>query len=130
MPWKLIETTQGYIFTWLIGYGTLLGPIAGIMIADYFVLRRGVLDLWGLYRPDGPYRYLGGFHPPALLAFVLGVLPNVPGFWRAATMVPSEIAASRGIWDGIYESGWFVGFAVAFLVYTIATKCGKCRTVA
>src|SRR5664279_3757988 len=56
MPWKLIADPSGYIFTWLIGYSALLGPIAGIMIADYFVLRGTRLDVEALYREDGEYR--------------------------------------------------------------------------
>src|SRR5207248_2835505 len=55
MPWKILESTQGYIFTWLIGYSALLGPIAGILIADYYVLRRTELVVDDLYRDTGRY---------------------------------------------------------------------------
>src|SRR5678815_3744161 len=61
MPWKLLADPSGYIFTWLVGYSALLGPIGGVMIADYYVWRRRTLDVVDLYKSDGPYRYRGGF---------------------------------------------------------------------
>ncbi|MEK8024231.1 MAG: NCS1 family nucleobase:cation symporter-1 [Candidatus Hydrogenedentota bacterium] len=128
MPWKLIETTQGYIFTWLIGYGTLLGPIAGIMLGDYFIVRGGKLNLLDLYREKGVYSYSAGFNPAALGALVAGILPNVKGFWRAATMDPKDIAAARTMWDSVYDYGWFVGLAVALVVYCAWMKAAPPST--
>ena len=68
MPWKLVADPSGYIFTWLVGYSALLGPIGGIMIADYFVIRRRQLNVAALYRADGEYRYTNGFSLVALFA--------------------------------------------------------------
>ncbi|WP_207005034.1 NCS1 family nucleobase:cation symporter-1, partial [Trinickia mobilis] len=65
LPWKLLASTQGYIFTWLIGYSALLGPITGILIVDYFVLRNTQLDLEALYQDKGIYSYRGGWNPVA-----------------------------------------------------------------
>jgi NCS1 family nucleobase:cation symporter-1 len=76
LPWKLIASTGGYIFTWLVGYSALLGPIVGILLADYFILRRTKLDVDALFRHKGKYTYMGGFNPAAMIAFVLGVLPK------------------------------------------------------
>src|SRR3989442_631422 len=84
MPWKVLESTQGYIFTWLIGYSALLGPVAGILIVDYYLLRKMELRVDDLYNEAGPYRYNAGWNRVAILALVLGVLPNVPGFLNAA----------------------------------------------
>lgn len=117
MPWKLVALPDGYIFTWLIGYGALLGPIAGVMIADYHVFRRRKLDLDGLYQTHGPYRFTGGFGIAALLAVALAVLPNLPGFLAqtkliAADSVPAILLAS-------YRQAWFVGFAIAFCLYLL-----------
>ena len=84
MPWKLLATTGGYIFVWLAGYSALLGPIAGILIADYWLIRRTRLDVDALYRADGRYAYRGGWNPAALVAFAAGVLPNLPGFLKTA----------------------------------------------
>ena len=61
MPWKLLANPSGYIFTWLVGYSALLGPIGGILIADYFVWRRCRLNLFALYHEEGEYRFTSGF---------------------------------------------------------------------
>src|SRR5688572_18334377 len=76
MPWRLYNDAAAYIFTWLIGYGALLGPIAGIMIADYFLLRRGELVVNDLYRRGGAYEYSRGFNRIAVVAFIVGVAPR------------------------------------------------------
>jgi NCS1 family nucleobase:cation symporter-1 len=117
-PWKLLESTGGYIFTWLIGYSALLGPIGGILIADYFILRRTHLDLEGLYRHQGPYTYRGGVNPVAIIAFALAVLPNIPGFLHAAGALESVAP----IWDTLYTYAWFLGFGLAALLYLVGTK--------
>jgi NCS1 family nucleobase:cation symporter-1 len=80
MPWKLLADPTGYIFTWLIGYSALLGPIAGIILVDYFVIRRTVLNLEALYQREGVYHYFGGYNLKAIAALILGILPNIPGF--------------------------------------------------
>src|SRR6185436_2759407 len=115
MPWKLVADPSNYIFTWLVGYSALLGPIAGILIADYFVLRRTRLNLEALYDPHGEYRYTHGFSLVGLTALTLAVLPNLPGFlvhvqWLDKAHVPPALIAS-------YDYAWFIGFAVAFGVY-------------
>ncbi len=118
MPWKLLADPDGYIFTWLIGYSALLGPIAGIMIADYFVLRKKHLDVDELYRVKGIYRYTGGFSLAGLGAFALAVLPNLPGFLlqiEAVASVPKFFAL-------LYPQAWFVGFALAFGLYLLFRK--------
>src|SRR6185503_8925188 len=79
MPWRLYNDAAAYIFTWLIGYGALLGPVAGIMITDYFVIRRGVLRVEDLYRRGGAYEYRRGVNWVAIVAFVVAVLPSIPG---------------------------------------------------
>jgi NCS1 family nucleobase:cation symporter-1 len=117
MPWKLLETTDGYIFTWLAGYSALLGPIAGIMIADYFVLRRTQLDVAALYREHGEYRFTNGFSLAGIGALIIAVLPNLPGFLvtvkvLAPDAVPAFLVTS-------YNYAWFIGFALAFVFYII-----------
>jgi len=114
-PWKLYNDPTGYIFTWLIGYSALLGPIGGIMIADYFVHRRKQLDVAALYDPQGEYRFTHGFSLVGLTALVLAVLPNLPGFlvtvkWLDAARVPGSLLA-------LYNYAWFAGFALAFVFY-------------
>lgn len=112
LPWKLYNDAAAYIFTWLIGYGALLGPVAGIMIADYFVLRRTELDLDALYRRGGAYEYRNGVNWIAMGALLVGVAPSVPGFLAALKLV--EVAP---IWSGVYNWAWFVGFGIAAAVH-------------
>jgi NCS1 family nucleobase:cation symporter-1 len=115
MPWKLIASSGGYIFTWLLGYSALLGPIAGIMVADYWLIRRTRLDAEALYDPAGAYAYRGGWNPAALAALVLGVAPSVPGFLQAA--VPQGFDGVAPVFVALYPYAWFVGAAVAALAY-------------
>ena len=117
MPWKLLATSHGYIFTWLIGYSALLGPIGGVLIADYFVLRGRELDVDDLYRRGGRYEYAGGFNPAALFALLLGVLPCVPGFLNAA--FPQAYPDVAPLWKSVYSYAWFTGFFVAGGLYLL-----------
>ncbi|WP_454717210.1 NCS1 family nucleobase:cation symporter-1 [Caulobacter segnis] len=120
MPWKLLETTQGYIFTWLVGYGALLGPIAGILIVDYWIVRKAQLVVDDLYAKDGAYAYRGGWNVAAIVALVLGVLPNLPGFLAAAA--PHLFAGVGAFWTGLYTYAWFVGLAIAAGVYGVMMR--------
>jgi nucleobase:cation symporter-1, NCS1 family len=106
MPWKLLTDFNSYIFGWLVGYSGLLGPIAGIMIADYFVVRSRTLDAEALYRRGGIYEYANGFNSRALAALALGVIVALVGL-----LVP----ALR--W--LYDYAWFVGFLVAAVAYCV-----------
>ncbi len=117
LPWRLYNDAAAYIFTWLIGYGALLGPVAGIMIADYFVLRRGKLDLDGLYRRRGPYEYHRGINWIAMAALVLGIVPNLPGFLAALGTIEGSRLAT-----GIYNWAWFVGFLVSGGIYLLGMR--------
>jgi len=115
MPWKLVADPSGYIFTWLIGYSALLGPIGGIMIADYFVIRRRELQVAALYDPEGRHKYCGGFSLVALGAFALAVLPALPGFLVQVHLLDG--AGLPPLLLGLYNYAWFVGFGIAFVVY-------------
>jgi NCS1 family nucleobase:cation symporter-1 len=117
MPWRLYNDAAAYIFTWLIGYGALLGPIAGIMIADYFLVRRGVLIVNDLYRRHGAYEYSNGVNRIAIAAFALGVAPSIPGFVAALRGTPAS-----GFFAGVYNWAWFVGFLVAAAIYVIGMR--------
>lgn len=117
LPWRLYNDAAAYIFTWLIGYSTLLGPIAGIMIADYFILRRRILAADALYRRGGPYEYTRGVNWIAMIALVLGILPNLPGFLSVIGAMQASPAMV-----GIYNWAWFVGFAVSGAAYLAGMK--------
>jgi NCS1 family nucleobase:cation symporter-1 len=113
MPWKLIADPHGYIFTWLIAYSALLGAVGGIIICDYFVLRRTHLNLRDLFSPSGRYTYSGGVNYAAVIALVVAVAPCVPGFLHTVGL----IASVPPIWDRLYTYAWFLTFALAFLLY-------------
>jgi nucleobase:cation symporter-1, NCS1 family len=120
MPWKILESTQGYIFTWLIGYSALLGPIAGILIIDYYFIRKTELDVAQLYKQDGAYSYRNGWNTAAIVAFVDGVLPNIPGFLNAA--FPASFPEVGETFKTLYTYAWFVGIAISALVYGAMMK--------
>jgi NCS1 family nucleobase:cation symporter-1 len=109
MPWKLLTDFQSYIFGWLVGYSGLLGPVAGIMITDYFLLRRMSLDVGELYNPVGIYRYGNGVNYRAIFALVAGVIVALIGL-----LVPPL--------RWLYDYAWFVGFLVASLAYWISMR--------
>jgi NCS1 family nucleobase:cation symporter-1 len=113
-PWRLIADPSGYIFTWLVAYSSLLGAVGGVLIADYFLIRRTQLDLAGLYRKAGPYWYASGFNPAAMMALVVGIAPCVPGFIGTVTAI--KVAP---IWMDLYHYAWFLSFGLAFGVYAM-----------
>ncbi len=114
MPWKLLASAGDYIFTWLVGYSALLGPIAGIMVVDYWLIRKQELDVPDLYRPDGKYK---GTNMVAVVALVLGIIPNLPGFLKVAGAINSVPA----IFETIYTYAWFIGFFVSGGLYYLGT---------
>jgi len=103
-PWKLLATPDAYIFGWLEGYSGLLGPVAGIMVCDYFFIRKTKLSLHSLYHREGIYHYSKGINPRAIVALVIGVVVALVGLF-----VPSI--------HFLYDYSWFVGFFLAGFVY-------------
>jgi NCS1 family nucleobase:cation symporter-1 len=117
MPWRLYNDAAAYIFTWLIGYGALLGPVAGIMIADYFFVRRGELIVNDLYKRHGAYEYRRGFNWIALSALAAGVAPSLPGFIAALQGQPAG-----GMFGAIYNWAWFVGFLLSAGIHVLGMR--------
>lgn len=124
-PWKLLADPTGYIFKWLVAYSALLGAVGGVLIADYFVIRRTRLDLPGLYKKDGPYWYTGGFNLAALIALVLGIAPCVPGFLAAVS--ETWKASLPQFWSDLYNYAWFISFGISFVVYIVLMSLGGHR---
>jgi NCS1 family nucleobase:cation symporter-1 len=118
LPWKLYADAAAYIFTWLIGYSSLMGAIGGILIADYWVLRRKSLSTVDLFKLDGKYTYSGGVNYRAVVALVLAILPVVPGFLRAAG-TPGGQVANPTFLDSLYTYAWFVTFGLSFVLYLL-----------
>src|SRR5450432_1374741 len=119
-PWKLIADPNGYIFTWLIAYSSLLGPVGGIMIVDYFFIRKKELQLNELYKEDGRYSFNNGFNKYAIIALLLGIVPNVPGFLLQIKLISPT--AFPGWISHLYNYAWFVGFFVSGFVYWLLMK--------
>lgn len=104
MPWKLLSDFSAYIFGWLVGYSGLLGPIAGVMIADYYLVRRSRLNIGDLYRRGGEYEYENGVNWRAVAALAAGVVVALLGLVVPALRL-------------LYDYAWFVGFGVSGAVY-------------
>ena len=109
MPWKLLSDYGAYIFGWLVGYSGFLGPIAGVLICDYFLIRKGKLEVRELYLRNGTYEFNNGYNPKAILALVLGVIVALIG------LVVPDLRV-------LYDYAWFIGFAVAFVSYYILMR--------
>jgi NCS1 family nucleobase:cation symporter-1 len=114
-PWKLLATPDAYIFGWLIGYSGLLGPVAGIMVADYFLIRGTELDVNSLYHREGAYHYAKGVNPRAIVALVLGV---------ALALIGLAVARLHFL----YDYAWFVGFFTSGLVYVALMRRSAAAT--
>ena len=106
MPWKLMATFGSYVFGWLVGYSGLLGPVAGIMVADYFLIRRTRLDLPALYQRHGQYEYSNGINLSAVLALVLGIVAALIG-----RVLPAV--------SFLYDYAWFLGFFLSGGLYAL-----------
>lgn len=122
-PWKLIADPTGYIFTWLVGYSSLLGPVGGIMIVDYYFIRKQTLEVEDLYNTQGMYAFSNGFNFKAIIALLIGIAPNVPGFFTTIKVFPADLFPNWLI--GLYSYAWFVGFTLSGLVYWLLMKKNK-----
>ena len=107
-PWKLLASYGNYVSGWLVGYSGFLGPVAGILICDYFVRRKTILNAEDLYRRGGIYEFTRGVNWRAILALVAGCAVAFVGLVYAPVRV-------------LYDYAWFVGFGVSFVVYWALT---------
>ncbi|KAK4776105.1 hypothetical protein SAY87_024066 [Trapa incisa] len=122
-PWRLLKSSESFVYTWLVGYSALLGPIGGIILADYYMIRGMRLNVQELYSlsPGGEYYYSGGYNLSALAALALGILPVVPGFLQkvgATDRVPEVFVT-------IYNNAWFFSFFLAGFVYWVLWNLGR-----
>ena len=118
-PWVLFNTVGAYIFTWLVGYGSLLGAIGAVMIVDYWIVRRRQLDLAELYKLDGRYSYSGGWNWRAIVAVLISVIIVLPGFIKAATTAGLNGGPfpNPTFIESLYNYGLFLTFTVSGLLY-------------
>lgn len=119
-PWKLVADPSGYIFTWLVGYSSLLGPVGGIMIVDYYFIRKQQLHVDELYSFKGRYHYTRGINYNAVLALLIGIIPNIPGFLVTTRLIGAN--AIPAAISNLYNYAWFVGLLVSGLVYWTLMK--------
>ncbi|PRQ43700.1 putative purine-cytosine permease [Rosa chinensis] len=114
-PWRLLRSSESFVYTWLVGYSALLGPIGGIILADYYLVHNTNLSMKDLYTqsPYGAYYYTGGYNLPAMAALVFGILPVVPGFLQKVGVL-SSVSHTFVI---IYNNAWFVSFFSAGFLY-------------
>lgn len=112
MPWKLLADSSTYIFTWLGGYGSLLGSIGGILLVEYWLVQKGTVQLLDLYREGG---YYPNWRPAALAAFFLGAAPCLPGFLHSVQLLPS----CPPFLLQLYSFSVFVSFGTAALLYLL-----------
>ncbi|KDQ12361.1 hypothetical protein BOTBODRAFT_176584 [Botryobasidium botryosum FD-172 SS1] len=114
-PWEILANASGFL-NFISGYTVFLGPICAIMVTDYWIVRRGNVDVPGLYQPHGRYRYTKGFNWRAVLAMVVSVPPNLPGLIN--TINPSIYV---GAGQQIYSLAYIVGFFLAGGTYAMAS---------
>ncbi|PSS04630.1 Purine-uracil permease [Actinidia chinensis var. chinensis] len=122
-PWRLLKSSESFVYTWLVGYSALLGPIGGIILADYYLLKQTNLSIKDLYSlsPHGDYYYTGGYNLAAMVALVIGILPVIPGFLQ-------KVGCLRCVPDSfvvIYNNAWFCSFFSAGVLYWILSICLK-----
>ncbi|CAF3887547.1 unnamed protein product [Rotaria magnacalcarata] len=110
MPWKLLSSSEEYVFTWLIGYSALLGPIAGIIIGDYYLLKRRKLEIAELYCDTYPLYSSRAMNWIAMLSLAVGIAPNMPGFIRSLQLDHNR---EKTVFDRIYIYAWFIGLLLA-----------------
>ena len=115
-PWRLLADPSGYIFAWLLGYSGGLGSIAGVLIADYWFVRRKRLELGDLYRKEGTYTYTSGWNWRAIVATLLGCALAWIGLW---------VHALRPL----YDYAWFVGFGVAAVTHLVLMQALPPQTI-
>ncbi|POO01831.1 Purine-cytosine permease [Trema orientale] len=119
-PWRLLGSSESFVYTWLVGYSALLGPIGGIVLADYYLVKGTDLAIKDLYSlsPNGVYYYSGGYNLVALTALVVGILPVIPGFLQKVGIVTSV----SDVFVVIYNNAWFFSFFTAGFLYWILSS--------
>jgi NCS1 family nucleobase:cation symporter-1 len=121
MPWKLLADPNHYIFTWLIGSSSLLGAVGGVLICDYWVVRRTNLKVEDLFKTSGIYHYDHGVNWCAVLAVALALMPCIPGFVDKVTSggVLRDDTNAGAVFARLFDYSWFVTFGLAFVLYFV-----------
>jgi NCS1 family nucleobase:cation symporter-1 len=112
-PWNIIKNASG-LLAFLSGYSCLMGPLAGVMVCDYYIIKKRKLDVDQLYTDRGIYWYNGGWNWRAYASFIIGVAPLLPGF---AKSIDHSLNVG-GAWK-IYSFAWIFGFSASVLLHYI-----------
>lgn len=122
-PWRLLQSSESFVYTWLVGYSALLGPIGGIVLSDYYLVRGTHLNVRDLYSmdPQGEYYYFGGYNLAAVVSLVVGIAPVVPGLLQKFGIL-SEVGDMFGV---VYNNAWFISFFLAGFVYWVFSKLSR-----
>ncbi|GAB2589109.1 NCS1 family nucleobase:cation symporter-1 [Streptomyces capparidis] len=127
-PWKLIENPDVYIFTWLGTVGGMLGTVAGVLVADYWILRRTLLHIDELYRAEASrYWYHRGWNWRAVAAFTVGALLAVGGSYSAPGAGPFPADGLIPALKPLADYGWAVGFASSLVLYALLSRLAPHR---
>jgi NCS1 nucleoside transporter family len=113
VPWKILKSAGSFL-NFMAAYAVFLGPIAAILVCDFWIIHNGKYDTLALYQPNGIYRYTAGVNWRAIVAFVIGVVPNLPGFIQSINPNIDVGAGARP-----YSFGWLLGFVATALVYVV-----------
>jgi len=122
-PWNIIKNAAG-LLAFLSGYSCLMGPLAGIMVTDYYIIKQKKLNLHEMYKDHGIYWYTGGFNWRAFAAFGIAIAPLMPGF--AKSIAPTLDVG--GAWK-LYAFAWIYGYVTATFSYYIICKYISPQTV-
>lgn len=116
-PWRLLKSSESFVYTWLVGYSALLGPIGGIILANYYLIQKMKLNIKDLYtlKPEGTYYYTGGYNLAAIVALIFGILPVMPGLLQKVGILGSV----PEIFITIYNNAWFFSFFSAGILYWV-----------
>lgn len=123
-PWRLLRSSESFVYTWLVGYSALLGPIGGIVLADYYLIQRTNLSIKDLYTlsPRGEYFYSRGYNLVAIVALIIGILPVIPGFLHKVGI----LSTISGTFVAFYNNAWFFTFFISgFLYWILSNITGK-----
>lgn len=113
-PWRLLSSSQTFIYTWLLSNSAFMAPIGGVMLADHYIVRRTALDVDALYSEDrdSPYYFQGGFNVAAMAAVAAGIMPIVPGFLHKVGVLPSVPKTFIVVYNNVFFASFFVAGAV------------------
>lgn len=113
MPWKLLASPEGYIFNFLGTYAVYLGPLAGIYIADYYIVKKRRIDTYSLFvGKGGRYWYQNGVNRAAIAVWVISVIPPTLGL----------LFPGNAFFKGIFDNGWIFGFVLSLIIYPLFMK--------